>query len=105
MLISRCMASTLRCGWNAAARARSGSCDARRISQGRRAALSRVKPDDACRDGRLRYPATEPARGRSEEHTSELQSRENLVCRLLLEKKKSLYLHTIIHKTENTLST
>src|SRR5690606_41871103 len=29
--------------------------------------------------------------GRSEEHTSELQSRENLVCRLLLEKKK--YLH------------
>src|SRR5690606_40764685 len=28
---------------------------------------------------------------RSEEHTSELQSRENLVCRLLLEKKKTLY--------------
>src|SRR5436309_9980382 len=28
-------------------------------------------------------------RGRSEEHTSELQSRENLVCRLLLEKKKN----------------
>src|SRR5690606_39758516 len=27
------------------------------------------------------------AHGRSEEHTSELQSRENLVCRLLLEKK------------------
>src|SRR5436309_12624466 len=27
---------------------------------------------------------------RSEEHTSELQSRENLVCRLLLEKKKSI---------------
>src|SRR5690606_41731016 len=27
---------------------------------------------------------------RSEEHTSELQSRENLVCRLLLEKKKAL---------------
>src|SRR5436309_9465693 len=29
-----------------------------------------------------------PAPRRSEEHTSELQSRENLVCRLLLEKKK-----------------
>src|SRR6266700_702036 len=28
---------------------------------------------------------------RSEEHTSELQSRENLVCRLLLEKKKEYY--------------
>src|SRR5690606_42156845 len=27
---------------------------------------------------------------RSEEHTSELQSRENLVCRLLLEKKKAI---------------
>src|SRR5690606_40810427 len=30
----------------------------------------------------------EDAEVRSEEHTSELQSRENLVCRLLLEKKK-----------------
>src|SRR6266511_1718185 len=29
------------------------------------------------------------AKQRSEEHTSELQSRENLVCRLLLEKKKN----------------
>src|SRR5690606_41288939 len=28
-------------------------------------------------------------RSRSEEHTSELQSRENLVCRLLLEKKRA----------------
>src|SRR5690606_39559968 len=28
---------------------------------------------------------------RSEEHTSELQSRENLVCRLLLEKKKTYH--------------
>src|SRR2546427_6604152 len=28
--------------------------------------------------------------GRSEEHTSELQSQSNLVCRLLLEKKKKL---------------
>src|SRR6266511_6060732 len=33
----------------------------------------------------LKGPVFEP---RSEEHTSELQSRENLVCRLLLEKKK-----------------
>src|SRR5207302_10477411 len=38
---------------------------------------------------RRRGPRTdERARARSEEHTSELQSRENLVCRLLLEKKK-----------------
>src|SRR5690606_41161790 len=34
-------------------------------------------------------PVTQCMAGaRSEEHTSELQSRENLVCRLLLEKKK-----------------
>src|SRR3712207_6976941 len=29
--------------------------------------------------------------GRSEEHTSELQSRQYLVCRLLLEKKKKIF--------------
>src|SRR5690606_40739311 len=34
-----------------------------------------------------------PCEGRSEEHTSELQSRENLVCRLLLEKKKPGHAH------------
>src|SRR2546430_11674367 len=32
--------------------------------------------------------STAPAAARSEEHTSELQSQSNLVCRLLLEKKK-----------------
>src|SRR5690606_40023060 len=32
---------------------------------------------------------------RSEEHTSELQSRENLVCRLLLEKKKYKHTHDL----------
>src|SRR5206468_12580940 len=32
--------------------------------------------------------ADDQARARSEEHTSELQSRSDLVCRLLLEKKK-----------------
>src|SRR5690606_39457095 len=35
-----------------------------------------------------RIALTDIRRTRSEEHTSELQSRENLVCRLLLEKKK-----------------
>src|SRR5688572_32737891 len=38
----------------------------------------------APRDG----PGRTAARERSEEHTSELQSQSNLVCRLLLEKKK-----------------
>src|SRR5690606_29900614 len=52
--------------------------------------------DDADRrradDGGARHARLDGARRRraprSEEHTSELQSRENLVCRLLLEKKK-----------------
>src|SRR5690606_41957055 len=35
-----------------------------------------------------RSSSSPAASARSEEHTSELQSRENLVCRLLLEKKK-----------------
>src|SRR2546429_5610970 len=39
-----------------------------------------------------------PTRGRSEEHTSELQSRLHLVCRLLLEKKKK------IHETRHSSS-
>src|SRR5690625_6850117 len=37
--------------------------------------------------------------GRSEEHTSELQSRGHLVCRLLLEKKKIEIYHINIMKT------
>src|SRR5688572_31018854 len=37
---------------------------------------------------RRRGPFDQGHRGRSEEHTSELQSQSNLVCRLLLEKKK-----------------
>src|SRR3712207_8399522 len=42
-----------------------------------------ARPEDDGR-GRLR------ADGRSEEHTSELQSRQYLVCRLLLEKKTTI---------------
>src|SRR5688572_31604379 len=40
------------------------------------------------RQGRGGVRMTEPKPLRSEEHTSELQSQSNLVCRLLLEKKK-----------------
>src|SRR3712207_8121574 len=41
------------------------------------------------RSGQRCFPAPPPRTGtRSEEHTSELQSRQYLVCRLLLEKKK-----------------
>src|SRR5690554_7346475 len=41
-------------------------------------------------------PAGTPST-RSEEHTSELQSRPHLVCRLLLEKKKQTKIHVPIH--------
>src|SRR5690625_2006768 len=42
-------------------------------------------------EGKIQFP-NPAASGRSEEHTSELQSRGHLVCRLLLEKKKGTYL-------------
>src|SRR5690606_41786578 len=67
--------------------------DALPISRGRRRRRlrdRRARPGArhrrAARDHRAALPGVRP--GRSEEHTSELQSRENLVCRLLLEKKK-----------------
>src|SRR2546421_6845766 len=40
-------------------------------------------------DPRAGHPQTVSCIGRSEEHTSELQSRSDLVCRLLLEKKNT----------------
>src|SRR3712207_7716983 len=62
---------------------------------GRRAAAGRRRDSDARRRARGTgrsggLPRALPARSwsRSEEHTSELQSRQYLVCRLLLEKKK-----------------
>src|SRR5690349_24187007 len=45
-------------------------------------------------------------RVRSEEHTSELQSRRDLVCRLLLEKKKKKYIHldmSLVNECHNSL--
>src|SRR2546427_7808207 len=61
-----------------------------------------------CRSSRYRSTVYFPAMGskkkrsctiiRSEEHTSELQSQSNLVCRLLLEKKKKRYMR-VAHKT------
>src|SRR2546430_8447049 len=45
---------------------------------------------------RARAPDAAPARSRSEEHTSELQSQSNLVCRLLLEKKKITSSHSTL---------
>src|SRR2546427_1495635 len=52
-----------------------------------RPAVAPEKPADDRSDPWARV-AEEDGEGRSEEHTSELQSQSNLVCRLLLEKKK-----------------
>src|SRR3712207_6864687 len=56
----------------------------------RRAVLELVpQPADATQErGEQRHVRGTAMAGRSEEHTSELQSRQYLVCRLLLEKKK-----------------
>src|SRR2546430_7038685 len=50
-------------------------------------------------DGRPRRRAHDDRRLRSEEHTSELQSQSNLVCRLLLEKKKKNKMTHHMHTT------
>src|SRR5271157_6642746 len=44
------------------------------------------------------WPLTWDTSARSEEHTSELQSRPHLVCRLLLEKKKKKQIYPITKK-------
>src|SRR3712207_7768935 len=65
-----------------------------RQDEGRR----RLAVPDPLR-GHVRRPPPElpllREHGRSEEHTSELQSRQYLVCRLLLEKKKITHKHYI----------
>src|SRR5271165_7388724 len=56
-------------------------------------------PSQAARARCPRLHGRASRSSRSEEHTSELQSRENLVCRLLLEKKKKkINTIMIIHK-------
>src|SRR5690606_13728186 len=82
-------------GADPAFRSRTGCAPGARRSAGS-AAPARRRPCTSVRGRRYRAPAGTSATGpnappgwhRSEEHTSELQSRENLVCRLLLEKKK-----------------
>src|SRR2546430_7511817 len=54
----------------------------------RRLPRIRVVPIRSCREETCNEGHAEVRQERSEEHTSELQSQSNLVCRLLLEKKK-----------------
>src|SRR3712207_7398883 len=52
----------------------------------------------------LSMPDRPDAGARSEEHTSELQSRQYLVCRLLLEKKKNRIMSSISSNTSSGLT-
>src|SRR5688572_31098549 len=84
-------------------RSRVGELDRRRPGTGRllrgralgvpRAGSAGVRRAPAVR-GQHRHPGP-----RSEEHTSELQSQSNLVCRLLLEKKKKKSCKTLATTT------
>src|SRR5690606_9798827 len=58
------------------------------LPRGRTAGTLPRERTDRCPAPAGACAARPAASARSEEHTSELQSRENLVCRLLLEKKK-----------------
>src|SRR5690606_42037366 len=71
--------------FRSSARRASVSIAARASAMARSAPLSTSRINAAALLARL---VTGVIEFRSEEHTSELQSRENLVCRLLLEKKK-----------------
>src|ERR1041385_9345968 len=51
----------------------------------------RASPLDPDRGSSRGFQLPHPHPNRSEEHTSELQSRLHLVCRLLLEKKKNIH--------------
>src|SRR3712207_7609796 len=80
---------------------RSGSTEALRSSGAPRPSALGPRPSALglyFRTGPVRPfgpPKGHPFGGRSEEHTSELQSRQYLVCRLLLEKKNLFYTTTL----------
>src|SRR5699024_11868656 len=78
-------------GWSVGGWRRIGDARTHRDHGLRDQCGSGVARASADRSGRRRGgDGRRLAGGRSEEHTSELQSRFDLVCRLLLEKKKSL---------------
>src|SRR2546427_6304797 len=69
-----------------------------------RSLLRQQRLRDAARAIVIRQLGQERGLDRSEEHTSELQSQSNLVCRLLLEKKKKKKLHQKAMRNRPTLS-
>src|SRR2546421_8511549 len=69
--------------------------------------LQRVRADrrvgarERCAPDHRRRAVPPGAGLRSEEHTSELQSRSDLVCRLLLEKKKKKQIKSLLYKNRS----
>src|SRR2546430_9439268 len=59
-----------------------------RVEKGRLEVKKRIPKEDLAKQMPVRHDLSK----RSEEHTSELQSQSNLVCRLLLEKKNTIQL-------------
>src|SRR2546422_1095141 len=72
------------------------------------AALELEAPEEGLVRADSKRVAGQPSPRRSEEHTSELQSRLHLVCRLLLEKKKKKSRKTLMieltRQTDTTMS-
>src|SRR5690606_39343410 len=68
-----------------------GAGPARKKSAPARTPAAAATRTPAAPRKRVAAPTAASKPARSEEHTSELQSRENLVCRLLLEKKKNTH--------------
>src|SRR5688572_31093824 len=76
------------------------------LFRSRRCSPPTLRSHQAHRRGRRgrrgrRVRGVKSREGRSEEHTSELQSQSNLVCRLLLEKKKSINSSTELGQFEH----
>src|SRR3712207_8536229 len=86
--------------------------DALPISEPRRPSTTSRRAPSTRRSSRRRWTTrrtsraapVRAARSRSEEHTSELQSRQYLVCRLLLEKKPLTLSSFLYPNTSRTLS-
>src|SRR3712207_7552089 len=80
--------------WRCSGPSRSATTSTPTCSRGRCSGRPRRSNRSCCRRGR----------SRSEEHTSELQSRQYLVCRLLLEKKKTNTNYPTYNEAQKTLA-
>src|SRR5206468_11511785 len=75
---------------------RSSDLEEKNFDRGSRFTENETPPEPGCDEAVVQALIRNRARVRSEEHTSELQSRSDLVCRLLLEKKKKINICKLI---------